>query len=130
MKKYNSPYGIIFTTTDKIKIGVPKDVKLFKATDIFEFLRKFNLENFIRDFSWIRNTYNSEKKSIKIKEIRENIAEYFKREHRSDRTPTIHDIQKKFNIDLRTYFPKGMRELYQHCDISPSEYIEVRLSKD
>ncbi len=126
MKKYNSPYGIIFTTTDKIKIGIPKDVKLFKATDIFEFLQRSNLENFIRDFNWIRNTYTSESKNIKINEIRERVLEFFKNEYKKGRKPTIHTIQEEFNIDIRTYFLGTMREIYQNCNIPPLRRLKEK----
>lgn len=126
MEKYDSPYGIIFTTTDKIMIKIPKDIKLFKASDILNLIQKFGFKDLLEDFNWIRNTYTSETKSIKMNERRRKIIGFFKKGCEKSKPPSMYDIQREFNIDIRTYFPGRMKELYQRCNVQLPPYLKEK----
>lgn len=130
IKKYKSKYGILITSTNKIKINIPKNVKLIEGKILFNFLKNSNNSRSIQDLNWIRNSYTSEKKEKRIKHMKNKIAKIFKENATIGKYLGTHEIEKIMKIDLRTYFPNGMKELYEYSKIQIPNKLVKKISKD
>ncbi|MCD6476884.1 MAG: hypothetical protein J7K26_01805 [Candidatus Aenigmarchaeota archaeon] len=128
IKKYNSDYGILITSTNKIRLNIPENVKIINGEMLFNFLKK-NYPNLIKDLKWIRNSYNTEEKERRIKEMKNNISRIFKQYANNGILLNTRKIEIMMKIDLRTYFPNGIGELYSYSNIKIPNNIYWRLKK-
>ena len=118
MRKHKSTFGILITSTSKIRSKVPKNIKLITGSILLKFLNNNGRVNLIKKLEWIRNTYSNSSKAIEIQKKRNIILDYFENSVKEGKVPTTRELERKFEIDLRTYFPKRINELYEYCGIS------------
>ncbi len=73
------------------------------------------------NFSPQENKQTSRKKFYLLKrnKKRKEIIEYFLQQIRKNKKLTVKIIQKKFSIELTTYFPDGIKELYKIAKTDP-----------
>jgi len=127
IKIYKAPYGILITTTNRIRIKIPKNIKLINGNELIFMLKKYKLSYHISTIDWIRNTYSSFDRIIHETEIKKKIKDYVKRQVNNKHYPTMREIQERFGINIGTYFSGGMKELYKMSAIKlPPRYLSKK----
>jgi len=117
IKLHKAPYGVLITTTDRIRLPIPNNIILIKGSELIDNLRKFNLSEFITDINWIRNTYLSFDKTINQKKMKKKFINYIKENVLKEHYPSMREIENKFKINIRTYFPENMLETYKEAEV-------------
>lgn len=113
-----SLYGILITTTNRIRVKIPKNVKLIDGKEIIHLLKKYKLEEHIPSEEWIRNTYSSFDRKINEDIVRKDIIKYVRDNSSKGLYPSMRNIDKKFCINVATYF-KNMLEIYKTAKLEP-----------
>ncbi len=127
LKRYieinNSSYGILITTTDRIRLKIPSNVILINGKELVRTLVKNNLSKYLPLVKWIRNTYQSYDKTIHLNNIRKKVADFILGKLSGGNYPTMREIQNQLNINIGTYF-SGMQEVYRFARVKPPlEYL-------
>jgi len=129
-----APYGILITTTNRVRLSTPNNIVLIKGKDLIDDLRKFDLSEFITDINWIRNTYLSFDKTINQNIRKKKIINYIRKKVSKGHYPSMREIQNKFKINVRTYFPGNMFEAYKTsnvelpCRFLPKDRVKERVA--
>ena len=107
-----SPYGILITTTDRIRAKIPHNIRIISGTKLISLLEEHKLSKNIPIIEWIRNTYSSFDRKVHENKIKKGIAKYVRNSVSRGRYPSMRDIERKFRINIRTYF-ENVPEIYK-----------------
>ncbi len=131
IKQYKASYGILITTTDRIKIKIPKNIILINNKKLISLLSKYKLAQHIPTIEFIRNTYSHYDRSLHEMKMKRKIINYIKSKTSSGHYPSMREIQNKFGINVKTYFPGNMLEAYKSADIDlPCRYLSEKDVRD
>jgi len=131
IRLHKAPYGILITTTDRIRLTIPNDIILIKNSELIDNLIKFNLSEFITDINWIRNTYLSFDKTINQNKMKKRIINYIRENVSKGYYPSVRKIEKKFRINIRTYFSGNMLEAYKESKVElPCRFLHKNKVKE
>ena len=114
-----APYGILITTTNRIRIKIPFNVKLINGISLIRLLKKNKLNKCISTIKWIQNTYSSFDRKIHENKIKKSIIEYVRFSVNKGCYPSMRNIEKKFKVNITTYF-KNMSEIYKIAKVELS----------
>lgn len=128
--KEKSPFGILITTTDRIRIDVPSNIRLINGKNLISLLKSHGLSEHVKTVHWIRNTYSRTDRKLHEQKIKKSIISYIRKQQKNGIHPSMRNIQLKFKINISTYFPSGLKEAYELSDIlMPCKFLtkgEVR----
>lgn len=117
----NSKEGILVTTTNNIRnIHIPPNIKLVKARDLVKMMEMNNLSEHISNISWIRNNHATSNKRKYINKIKREIIDFVLNRNEKGHFPKRIEIERGMNIDVRTYFPGGIKEIYAEANMNSS----------
>jgi len=118
-----SPHGILITTTDRIRAKIPHNIRIISGTKLISLLEEHKLSKNIPTIEWIRNTYSSFDRKVHEDKIKKGIAKYVSSSVSRGRYPSMRDIERKFRINIRTYF-ENVPEIYKSEGIElPSRFL-------
>ncbi len=128
---HKSPYGILITTTDRIRLRVPSNIILINGKELTNKLMKYGLSKHLPSLNWIKDTYSSFDRGIHESKVREKIITYIQNQVSKKHYPSMREIQHKFKINIRIYFPGNMSEAYQIANVElPCRYLSKRKVKE
>jgi hypothetical protein len=94
----------IFVTTSISQKCLCENIRFMNGQSIISLLQKYDLSHYIPTIKWVQESrVNSKEKQVHDSQIRAKIIDYVKFQ---DKMPTKKEIEKKFKLDLRTYFGK------------------------
>lgn len=127
IKDLQAPYGYLITSTDRkaFKNKHPR-IKILFNKDIEKLLRKFNFKNELEMLYWIRNSSVSYEKTETIEATKKKILNYVKKEIEQGKYVPRREIEKIFNLTLRSYFP-DMNTIYRGLNIDPYSLSHFRM---
>lgn len=122
IKKLKSPFGIIITTAEDIhpryKNKIPRTIKVWFYKDIIPKIPAKN--SLLKDLEFIRTTFPNFNSEGKIKRLRHEIIGYVKDCAKYDKYPTVREIQRKFKVNLLSYF----KHIFQVYELAGVKYPE------
>jgi len=123
VRKLKSPFGIIITTAEDLhpryKNKVPKNVKIWFHKDIIKIIPpKSDLGE---DLKFIASTFPNFNSETIIRKMRQEVIQYIKMCVKQNKYPVTREIQKKFKINLHSYF-KDIFEAYKLAGVKYPEH--------
>jgi len=114
IRELKGPFGIIITTAEDLqpryKNKVPKNVKIWFHKDIIKTIPpKSDLGE---DLEFIASTFPNFNSETVIRKMRQEVIQYIKMYAKQNKYPITREIQKKFKINLHSYF-KDIFEAYK-----------------
>ncbi|MFH1229485.1 MAG: hypothetical protein V1678_03615 [Candidatus Aenigmatarchaeota archaeon] len=118
IKKCRAPYGILITTTNRIRLKMPPNIELIDGHKIECLLNKHELSKYISTIRWIRNTYSSYDRKVHEDAIKKKMLRYIRFCNSRGIKFSMRDLNKRFKLNIQTYF-HNMLEIYKIAGISP-----------
>lgn len=122
-----SPYGYLVTSTDRKTFQhINKRVRILFSKDIKKLLIEYGMQHELTTIDWIRETVSLVETKERIESVRNAIMVFVKKEFEKGKYVSKREIQKKFRIDLRSYF-KSMKEVHHSVGADPYGLSHARM---
>lgn len=130
IKNLSAPHGYLITSTDRKTFkSLPSNIKILFGKDLKKLLLQFKMYKELKDLDWIRDSSISYGKEEIYKKIQERILKYVSSKIKQGKYVSNDEIMDKFKINIESYFPGGMREIYKKFNIDVELVPNYRMSR-